>query len=50
MDSSIFLLILRNKAKLSKMIEENAPYDKILRQSKRLDKYIMTQMKYINKV
>ena len=41
MDSKTVLLILKNKAKLSKMIEENQPYEKIVKQSQRLDKYII---------
>lgn len=50
MDSNIMLLIFKNKAKLSKLIEQNAPYEKILKQSQKLDNYIMIQMKYMNKV
>lgn len=50
MDSKTILLILKNKAKLSKMIEEKKPYEKIVKQSQRLDKYIMKQMKSINKI
>lgn len=38
------LLIIKNKAKLNKMIAQEAPYDKILKQSKLLDKYIIEQM------
>lgn len=49
MDSKIPLLILKNRAKLLKLINENAPYDKIIKQSKTLDKYLMIKMKYINK-
>lgn len=49
MDSKIIYLIMKNTAKLEKLIESNAPYEKILKQSKKLDKYIMIQMKYINK-
>lgn len=49
MDSKIIYLIMKNKVKLEKLIEANAPYEKILKQSKKLDKYIMIQMKYINK-
>lgn len=49
MDSKIIYLIMKNKVKLEKLIETNAPYEKILKQSKKLDKYIMIQMKYINK-
>ena len=48
MDSKIILLIYKNKAKLSNMINQNVSYDKILRQSKKLDKYIITAMKCIN--
>ena len=49
-DYKIPYLILKNKAKLEKLIASNAPYDKIVRQSKTLDKYIMIQMKYMNKI
>ena len=49
MDFKILLLIIKNRAKLEKLIEQNASYDKILKQSKLLDKYIMKQMKFINK-
>ncbi len=49
MDYKIILLIFKNKSKLEKLIENDAPYEKILRQSQRLDKYIMIQMNYINK-
>ena len=40
---------MKNTAKLENLIETNAPYEKILRQSKKLDKYIMIQMKNINR-
>lgn len=50
MDSRIILLIAKNKAKLAKMIEQNAPYDKILHQSQILDKYIIQQINEINKI
>ena len=49
MDTKIFYLIMKNTAKLEKLVETNAPYEKILRQSKKLDKYIMIQMKYLNR-
>ena len=42
---SIDLLIIRNRNKLEKLIEENADYKLILRQSKRLDMYINRKMK-----
>lgn len=48
MDSKLCLLILKNTAKLEKLIYENAPYDKILKQSKKLDKYILKKMNFIN--
>lgn len=50
MDSRTIYLILKNTAKLEKLIKSNAPYEKILRQSQKLDKYIMIQMKFINKL
>lgn len=50
MESKLIYLIVRNKAKLEKMIENDAPYEKILKQSQVLDRYIMIQMKYINKI
>jgi len=50
MDSKYCFLILRNKAKLEKLIQENAPYEKILRQSQLLDKYIMKQINAMNKI
>lgn len=48
MDSRLIYLIMKNTAKLERLIETNAPYEKILKQSKKLDKYIVLQMKYIN--
>lgn len=50
MKSNIPYLILKNSAKLNKLIENNAPYEKILKQSQKLDKYIIIQMKHINKI
>lgn len=50
MDSKIVYLIMKNTAKLEKLIETNAPYEKIIKQSQKLDKYIMIQMKHINKI
>ena len=49
MDTKIFYLIMKNTAKLEKLVETNAPYEKILTQNKKLDKYIMIQMKYLNR-
>lgn len=50
MDSKINFLISKNSTKLNKLIEKNAPYEKILKQSQKLDKYIMIAMKKINKL
>lgn len=50
MDFHIEYLIIKNRLKLEKLIESNAPYEKILRQSRKLDKYIMIQMKNINNI
>lgn len=50
MDSKIDYLILKNSAKLDKLIKANEPYEKILKQSQILDKYIIIKMKYINKI
>lgn len=50
MDSKTILLIFKNRAKLSKLIEQGASYDKILKQSQKLDKYILVQMNCINKL
>ncbi|MBO5005654.1 MAG: hypothetical protein J6D03_10645 [Clostridia bacterium] len=49
MDSRTIYLILKNTAKLETLINSNAPYEKILKQSKKLDKYIMLRMNGINK-
>ncbi len=43
------LLIKKHKAKLNKLIEEKAPYNLILKESQHLDKYIIMQMKIMNK-
>lgn len=48
MDCRINLLVIKNRAKLEKLIENNASYKKILKQSQLLDKYIIKQMKEIN--
>lgn len=50
MDSKIPLLILKNSLKLNKLIEGNTPYNKILKQSKKLDKYIMIKVIQMNKI
>lgn len=50
MDIRINYLISRNSAKLNNLIEKGAPYEKIVKQSQKLDKYIMIAMKQINKL
>lgn len=50
MDYRLAFLILKNRVRLEKLIESNAPYEKILAQSKKLDKYILKQMIYMNKI
>lgn len=42
---SIDLLIFRNRARLEKLIREDADYDKILKQSQLLDKYVAIKMR-----
>ena len=48
MDSKIPLELLKARAKLERLINQNAPYEKIYKQSKKVDKYIIIQMKFIN--
>ena len=50
MDCRLNLLITKNSARLDKLIESGAPYEKILKQSQKLDKYIAIAMKDINKI
>ena len=50
MNSRIPYLILKNSARLEKLIESDAPYEKILKQSQKLDKYIIIYMKNLNKI
>ena len=49
MDSKIVLKKLKANAKLEKLIRENAPKEKILKQSKSLDVYVQIQFKQMNK-
>ncbi len=49
MNKKTFLQIQKNKKKLEKMINEKAPYEKILKQSQILDKYILKHMLENNK-
>jgi len=44
------LLLLKNRAKLEKMILAGEPYTEIVKQSQLLDKYVMQQIKIINKI
>lgn len=48
MDSKIPLELLKARAKLERLINQDAPYEKIYKQSKKVDKYIVIQMKIIN--
>ena len=41
---NITLLRLKHTAKLEKLIREGAPYDKILKESQTVDKYIAMEM------
>lgn len=44
------LIRLRQTAKLEKMIKENYSYEEILAQSKKLDEFIVHEMKKINNI
>ena len=44
-DYKITLLIVKNRIKLEKLIDENADYSEILKQSRKLDVYIAEKMK-----
>ena len=50
MDYKLSFLILKNTVKLEKLIKQDAPYSKILKQSQLFDKYIAKQMIKINKI
>lgn len=39
------LLIMKNRAKLERMITEGRSYKKVLKQSKKLDRYIMKKIR-----
>ena len=43
-DYKITLLIIKNRIKLEKLIDQNADYSKILEQSRKLDVYIAKKM------
>lgn len=44
---NITLLRLKHTAKLEKLIKQNADYNKILKESRRVDKYIVIEMRNI---
>ncbi len=46
---SIDLLIIRNKARLEKLITNEEDYSKILKQSQKLDKLINQKMRILSK-
>lgn len=50
MDIKIFYLSLRNHAKLERLINEGANQKKILHQEKLLEKYLLEQLKCMNKI
>ena len=47
---NITLAIMKNRIKLERMIEREDDYQKILKQSQKLDKYINIAMKQINTI
>ena len=49
MDCKIPLKKLKETARLERLIKQNAPKDKILKQSQKLDKYVLIQCKQMNK-
>ncbi len=44
------LLKLKNIAKLESLIAQGADYDTIVKQSQKIDKYIVEEMKKINQI
>ena len=49
MNYKLELLIIRNRAKLEQMIREDYEYNKIVKQSQRLDKYLNIKMRELVK-
>lgn len=49
MNYKLELLIIRNRAKLEQMIREDCEYNKIVKQSQRLDKYLNIKMRELVK-
>ncbi len=50
MDWKLHLLIEKNRVKLTKMIERKEPYEKIVKQSQLLDKYVLLGFKAMNQL
>lgn len=50
MDSKLQILIETNRDKLTEMIENNEPYEKIVKQSQLLDKYVLLGFRAINQL
>ena len=50
MNLKIHFLIEKNRAKLTKMIERKESYEKIVKQSQLLDKYILLGFKAMNQL
>ncbi len=49
MNCKIPLKKLKETARLEKLIKQNAPEEKILKQSQKLDRYVLIQYKQMNK-
>ena len=49
MNYKLELLIIKNRAKLEQMIREESDYNKIVKQSQRLDKYLNMKMRELVK-
>lgn len=50
MDSKLQFLIETNRDKLTEMIENKEPYEKIVKQSQLLDKYVLLGFRAINQL
>ena len=50
MDSKLQILIETNRDKLTEMIENKEPYEKIVKQSQLLDKYVLLGCRAINQL
>lgn len=49
MNYKLELLIIKNRAKLEQMIKNESDYNKIVKQSQRLDKYLNLKMRELVK-